>query len=61
MYVVLDHTNHIFSENLSFGDDIDGGKDLQKDKYKDTQTQTKIQRQIDSMYAIFVKGREFKD
>ena len=32
---VLDHTNHIFSETLSSGDDIDRDEDLQKDKYKD--------------------------
>ena len=37
-YDVLDHTNHIFSESLSSGDDNDQDKDLQKDKYKDTHT-----------------------
>ena len=42
---VLDHANHIFSESLSSGDDIDRDENLQKDKYKDkgTQTQTKTQ------------------
>ena len=38
-YDVLDHTYHIFSESLSYGNNIDGDGDLQKDK--DTQTQTK--------------------
>ena len=41
MYDVLDHANHIFSESLSSGDDIDRDEDLQEDKDKDTQTQTK--------------------
>ena len=39
-YDVLDHTNHIFSESLSSGDDNDRDEYLQKDK--DTHTQTKI-------------------
>ena len=30
MYDVLDHTNHMFSESLSSGDDNDRDKDLQK-------------------------------
>ena len=35
LYDVLDHTNHIFSERLSSGDDNDREEDLQKVKYKD--------------------------
>ena len=35
LYDVLDHTNHIFSESLSSGDDNDQDQDLQKDKCKD--------------------------
>ena len=41
LYDVVDHTNHIFSESLSSGDDNDQDEDLQKDKDKDTQTQKK--------------------
>ena len=37
LYDVLGHTNHMFYECLSSGDDIDGNEDLQKDKtYKKT-------------------------
>ena len=39
-YDFLDHTNHIFSESLSSGDDIDQDKHLQKYKYKDRHTDT---------------------
>ena len=53
----------LFSESLSFGDDIDGDKYLQKDKYKDKDTQTKTNKTCfqDPMYAIFFKSRWFKD
>ena len=34
IYLVLDHTNHIFSKSLSSGDDNDRDEYLQKDKYK---------------------------
>ena len=61
LYDVLDHTNHIFSESLSSGDDIDRDEDLQEDNYKDkdTQTQTKTNTKCfqDPMYAIFIKSR----
>ena len=40
--------------------DIDRDEDLQKDKYKDTQTQTNTKCQ-DPIYAIFFISREFKD
>ena len=66
-YDVLDHTNHIFSESLSSGDDNDRDEYLQKDKYRDkdthTHTQTKTNTKCfqDPMYAIFVKSRWFKD
>ena len=64
-YDVLDHTNHIFSESFSSGDDNDQDKDLQEDKYKDkgTQTQTKTDTKCfqDPMHAIFIKSMEFKD
>ena len=65
LYDVLDHTNHIFSESLSSGDDNDRDKYLQKDKYKDkdthTQTKTNTKGFQDLMYAIFIKSRGFKD
>ena len=64
-YDVLDHTNHIFSESLSSGDDNDRDEYLQKDKYKDkdTHTQTKTNTKCfqDPMYAIFIKSRVFND
>ena len=64
-YDVLDHTNHIFSESLSSGDDNDRDEYLQKDKYKDkdTHTQTKTNTKCfqDPMHAIFIKSRGFKD
>ena len=44
------HTNHIFSESLSSGDDNDRHKDLQKDK--DTQTKKNTKCFQDPMYAI---------
>ena len=58
LYNVLDHTNHIFSESLSSGDDNE--KDVDKYKYKDTQTQTKTNTTCfqDPMYAIFIKKKE---
>ena len=60
---VLDHTNHIFSERLSSGDENDRDEDLQKDKYKgkDTQTKTNTKCFKDQIYVIFLKSREFKD
>ena len=60
---VLDHTNHIFSERLSSGDDINRDEDLQEDKYKDTQTQTKTNTKCfqDPIHAIFFISRELKD
>ena len=65
LFDVLDHTNHIFYEGLSSGDDNDRDEDLQKDKYKDknTHTQTKTNTKCfqDPMYAIFIKIRGFKD
>ena len=63
LYDVPDHTNHIFSESLSSGDDNDRDKYLQKDKYKDTHTQTKTNTKCfeDPIYAIFIKSRGFKD
>ena len=59
-YDVLDH---IFSENLSSGDDNDWDENLQKDKDKDTHTQTKTNTKCfqDRMYAAFIKSRGFKD
>ena len=55
LYDVPDHTNHIFSERLSSGDENDRDEDLQKDKYKgkDTQTKTNTKCFKDQMYAIF--------
>ena len=65
LYDVPDHTNHIFSESLSSGDDHDRDGDLQRYIYKDkdTHTQTKTNTKCfqDAMYAIFIKSREFKD
>ena len=57
LYDVLDHTNHIFSESLSSGDDNDRDEDLKEDKYKDKDTQTKTNTNCfqDPMYAIFQK------
>ena len=54
MYDVLDHTNHVFSESLSSGDDID--RDEHKDKYKDKDTQTKTNTRClqDPMYTIYI-------
>ena len=56
---IVDHTDHIFFESLSSGDNIDGDEDLQKDKYKDTQTKTKTNK--DPMYAVFFKSNGLKD
>ena len=55
---VLDHTNHIFSESLSSGDD----NDRDKYKYKDTHIQTKTNTKCfqDPMYAKFIKRSGFK-
>ena len=61
LYDVLDHTNHIFSESLSSGDAIDGDEELQKDKYKDKDTQANTKCFHDQMYAIFLKSRGFND
>ena len=63
IYDVSDHTNHIFSEILSSGDDNDWDKDLHKDYYKDKDTQTNTNTKCfqDPMYAIFFKHRGFKD
>ena len=63
LYDVPDHTNHIFSESLSSGDDHGRDGDLQKYKYKDKDTQTKTNTKCfqDPMYAIFFKSRGFKD
>ena len=60
-YDVLDHTNHIFSESLSSGDDNDRDEYLQKDKDTHTQTKTNTKCFQDPMYAIFIKSRGFKD
>ena len=62
-YDVLDHTNHMFSESSSSGDDNDQDEYLPKDKYKDTHTQKKTDTKCfqDLMYAIFIKSRVFKD
>ena len=53
-------TNHIFSERLLSGDDNDRDEDLQKNIYKDkdTQTQKKTDTKCfqDLMYAIFIKA-----
>ena len=61
----LDHTNHIFSESLSSGDDNDRDEYLHKDLYKDKDThiQTKTNTKCfqDPMYAIFIKINGFKD
>ena len=59
LYDVLNHTNHIFSESLSSGDDNDRDGYLKKDKDTHTQTNTKCFQ--DPMYAIFIKSRGFKD
>ena len=61
LYDVPDHTNHIFSESSSSGDDNDQDENLQEDKYKDTQTKTNTKCFQDPMYAIFIKSRGFKD
>ena len=55
LYYVQDHTNHILSESLSSDDAIDGDKELQKDKYKDKDTQTETNKKCfqDPMYAFF--------
>ena len=60
-YDVLDHTNHIFSESLSSGDDNDRDEYLQKDKDTHTQTKTNTKCFQDPMYTIFFKIRGFKD
>ena len=64
-YDVLDHTNHIFSEGLSSGDDIARDEDVQKHKYKykdnSTQTKTNTKCSQDPMYAIFFKSRGLND
>ena len=64
-YDVLNHTNHIFSESLSSGDDHGRDGDLQKYKYKDkdthTQTKTNTKYFQDPIYAIFIKRSGFKD
>ena len=57
----IDHTNHIFSESLSSGDDNDRDEYLQKDKDTHTQTKTNTKCFQDPMYAIFIKSRGFKD
>ena len=48
---------------MSSGDDNDRDEDLQKDKYKDIDTHTKINTKCfqDPTYAIFFKSRGFKD
>ena len=61
LYDVLDHTNHIFSESLSSGDDNDRDEYLQKDKDTHTQTKTNTKCFQDPMYAIFIKSKGFKD
>ena len=54
------HTNHIFSESLLSGDDNDRDEDLQKNIYKDkdTQTQKKTNKNYfqHPMYAIWSLG-----
>ena len=66
LYDVPDHTNHIFSERLSSGDDNEQDEYLQKDKYKDkdTHTQTKTNTKCfqDPMYDMYIfESRVFKD
>ena len=54
-YDVLNHTNHIFSESLSSGDDNDRDEYLQKDKDTHTQTKTNTKCFQDPIYAIYQK------
>ena len=65
MYDVLDHTNHVFSESLSSGDDNDRDEYLQK---TNTKTKTHTHRHKDNtkcfqdpLYAICIKISGFKD
>ena len=54
-YDVLDHTNHIFSESLSSGNDNDREEELQKDNTK-TKTQTKTN--INTERLLTLKGKK---